>query len=72
MKKNIIKIETLIRDWRLNQAALAERMDMPVSTMKNKLRGTETRYSFSEEEIETLLGVLDDLQAEINEVLDDL
>lgn len=70
--KNITKIETLVRDWRLNQAALAERMNMPVSTMKNKLRVSEKRYSFSEEEIETLLGVLDDLQAEINEVLDDL
>ncbi|HYE69214.1 MAG TPA: hypothetical protein VEA58_11425, partial [Anaerovoracaceae bacterium] len=55
--------------YRLSKTMLAERMDMPVSTFKNKLNPKYPQITFTEAEHNKLISILFKMQADINHVL---
>lgn len=61
------KIKEIIKKWKLNQAVLASKINMPVSTFKNKLNENQQAYKFTESETEKLTKVLKTLANEIND-----
>ena len=47
---------------------MASKIGMPVGTFKNKLSEKQTAYRFTDEELESLKGVLRDMAADIETV----
>lgn len=58
-------LQMLINGWRLNKEVLSSKMNMPVSTFKNKYNETNGKYRFTEAEKDQLLTILRELAIDI-------
>ena len=62
-------MKTVIDKWRLNKVVLAQKMNMPHSTFKNKYRETGGKYKFTEAEKKQLDDILLELATDISLLL---
>lgn len=65
-------LKKLIKDWKLPQTLLAQKMKMPTGTFATKINETNGLYRFTPEETLRLASVLDNLLADIQNVLAEL
>jgi hypothetical protein len=71
--ENITKIDSkkiclIISQWKLNKVLLASKMNMNSYTFKMKISGNDHRYFFTQEQLEKLTCVLQELATEIQSI----
>ncbi len=65
----ITSIGALIQKWKLNNPLLAESIDMPKGTFKNKLNDNLPTYHLSDQQEQALLDVLGRMANDIVELI---
>lgn len=63
------KLKNLIKNWKISQPLIAQRIKMPVGTFKNKLNETSGLYKFTDEEFLAVATEIDKLMAECQNFL---
>lgn len=69
LRRELIRV---IKKWKICQPVLADHMNMPIGTFKNKLHETGGKYTFSDSEFLELASVADRLMADFKNVFDQL
>ncbi len=67
--KAVTELRTVILAWKINQVMLAEKMDMPEGSFRNKLNFKQHSYQFTEQEIVKLAGILHEMMEQIKKKL---
>jgi len=58
----------IINKWKLNQTVLAQMINMPTGTFKNKFSENQRAYKFTSQEEKLLINVLKELSKDIQSI----